>query len=57
MDEISVSKAWAYRQTVREPAGTTAVTATEAHMRPQGDRFSVWSALAAVGIGIAGSWC
>ena len=31
--------------------------AMEEEMEPKGDRTSVWSALAAVGIGIAGSWC
>ena len=31
--------------------------AKEEELEPKRDRTSVWSALAAVGIGIAGSWC
>ncbi len=53
----AVRRAGGYRPIIRDPEAAVHAAASERDMKQQGERVSAWSALAAVGIGIAGSWC
>lgn len=53
----AVRRAGGYQPVVRGPEGALHGGARAKEMKSDGDRFSLWSVLAAVGIGIAGSWC
>lgn len=53
----AVRLAGGYQPALLEPDAALHVVAKEEEMERRGDEASVWGALAAVGIGIAGSWC
>ncbi len=53
----AVRLAGGYQPALLDPVASPQAVAKEEEMESKGDRTSVWSALAAVGIGIAGSWC
>ena len=50
-------RAGGYHPVLRSPESATHARVTEEDMEPRGDRVSMWNSLAALGIGIAGSWC
>ncbi len=53
----AVRRAGGYQPVVQGPKRAAHAGASAKEMKSDGEQFSVWSSLAAVGIGIAGSWC